>query len=127
MMMCWIWSSRFLEFLRRFQYGLYENNFYYIIIVLLDSFYKEVVFSQWRRSRAFIKATKHCHRARTCSDIAQLDTPTPLVSLISSRKRAQVDMLARSNNRGMTYQTEEKNLTYLLEYFVGVIKLEMYC
>jgi hypothetical protein len=21
-MMCWIWSSRFLEFLRRFQYGL---------------------------------------------------------------------------------------------------------
>jgi len=43
MMMCWIWSSRFLEFLCRFQFGLYANNFYKIIIVLLDSFYKEVV------------------------------------------------------------------------------------
>ncbi len=43
MMMCLIWSSRFLEFLLRFQYGLYVNNFYYIIIVLRDSFYKEVV------------------------------------------------------------------------------------
>jgi hypothetical protein len=31
----------------------------------------------WRRSRAFIKATKHHHRARTRSDIAQSDTPTP--------------------------------------------------
>ena len=51
--MRWIWSSRFLEFLRRFQYGLYANNFYYIIIVLLDSFYKEVVKASetisWRR------------------------------------------------------------------------------
>ena len=28
MMMCLIWSSRFLEFLRRFQYGLYVNNIY---------------------------------------------------------------------------------------------------
>ncbi len=43
MMMCWIWSSRFLEFLHWFQYWLYMNNFYLIIIVLLDSFYKEVV------------------------------------------------------------------------------------
>jgi hypothetical protein len=28
-------------------------------------------------------------------------------------------MLAPNNNRGMTYQTEEKHLTNLLEYFVG--------
>jgi len=28
MMMCLIWSSRFLEFLRKFQYGFYVNNFY---------------------------------------------------------------------------------------------------
>ncbi len=43
MMMCLIRSSTFLEFLRRFQYGFYVNNFYLLIIVLLDSFYKEFV------------------------------------------------------------------------------------
>jgi hypothetical protein len=32
-------------------------------------------------------------------------------------------MLAPNNNRGMTYQTDEKHLTNLREYFVGVVKL----
>ena len=32
-------------------------------------------------------------------------------------------MLAPNNNRGMTYQTDEKHLTHLREYFVGVVKL----
>ena len=32
--------------------------------------------------------------------------------------------MAPNNNRGMTYQTDEKNLTNLTEYFfVGVVKL----
>jgi hypothetical protein len=35
-------------------------------------------------------------------------------------------MLAPNNNRGMTYQTDEKRMTNLLEYFVGVIKLAIY-
>ena len=56
--------------------------------------------AQWMRSRAFVKATKHWHRARTCSDIAQSDTPMLVVSSISSWKRARVDMLAHNNNRG---------------------------
>ena len=30
-------------------------------------------------------------------------------------------MLAQNNIRGMTYQTDEKHLTNLLEYFVGVV------
>jgi len=30
-------------------------------------------------------------------------------------------MLAPNNNRGMTYQTDEKHLTIFPEYFVGVI------
>jgi hypothetical protein len=34
-------------------------------------------------------------------------------------------MLVPNNNRGMTYQTEENNLTYLVEYFVGVVKLAL--
>ncbi len=55
MMMCWIWSSRFLELLRRFQYGLYANFFYQIIIVLLDSFYKEVVVTMMEYIKNIIK------------------------------------------------------------------------
>ena len=30
-------------------------------------------------------------------------------------------MLAPNNNRGMTYQTDEKNLTIFPEYFVVVV------
>ena len=36
-------------------------------------------------------------------------------------------MLAPNNNRGMTYQTNQKNKTNLREYFVGVVKLAIYC
>jgi hypothetical protein len=35
-------------------------------------------------------------------------------------------MLAPNNNRGMTYQTDEKRLTIFPEYFVGVVKLACY-
>ena len=34
--------------------------------------------------------------------------------------------MAPNNNKGMAYQTDEKHLTNLLEYFVGVIKLVCY-
>ena len=36
-------------------------------------------------------------------------------------------MLAPDNNRGMTYQTDEKHLTNYLEYFVGVVNLAFNC
>jgi hypothetical protein len=37
-------------------------------------------------------------------------------------------MLAPNNNRGMTYQkTNEKHLTNLLEYFVGVVYIAFNC
>ena len=35
-------------------------------------------------------------------------------------------MLAPNNNRGMTYQTDEKNLNNMVEYFVGVVELVFY-
>jgi len=38
-------------------------------------------------------------------------------------KRAQVDMLTPNNNRGVTYQTDEKNLNNMSEYSVGVVNL----
>ena len=83
--------------------------------------------AQWRRFMAFIKATERCHRASTRFDSIQSDMPTPVVSYISSWKRARVDMLATNNNKGMTYQTNEQHLTNLREYFVGVGKLAIYC
>ena len=36
-------------------------------------------------------------------------------------------MLAPNNNRGMTYQTDEKYLTNVLEYFVGAVKIAIAC
>ena len=79
--------------------------------------------ARWRRFVAFIKATKRHHRTSTRSDITQSDTTTPVVSDISSWKRAPVDMLAPNNNRGMTYQTDKKHVTFFPEYFVGMVKL----
>ncbi len=35
-------------------------------------------------------------------------------------------MLAPNNNRGVTYQTDEKHLANLREYFVGVVLLACY-
>jgi len=53
----------------------------------------------------------------------QSDTPTQVVSSISSLRKARVDMLAPNNSRDKIYQTDEKHLSNLLEYFVGVVKL----
>jgi hypothetical protein len=78
--------------------------------------------ARWRRFLAFIKATKRHLWVSTCSNITQPDTPTPVVLDISSRKRAPVDTLAPNNNRGVTYQTDEKNLNNVIEYSVGVVK-----
>jgi hypothetical protein len=36
-------------------------------------------------------------------------------------------MLAPNNNRGMTYQTDEKYLNYMVKYSVEVVKLAHYC
>ncbi len=55
------------------------------------------------------------------------DMPTPVVLDISSWKRARVDMLAPNNNRGMTYQTDEKHLNNMSEYFVGVVNTAFNC
>ena len=38
-----------------------------------------------------------------------------------------VDMMAPNNNRGMTYQTDEKHFTIFPEYFFWVFKLSFNC
>ncbi len=32
-------------------------------------------------------------------------------------------MLAPNNNRGVTYQTDEKHLNHMSKYFVGMVKI----
>jgi hypothetical protein len=36
-------------------------------------------------------------------------------------------MLAPNNNRGVTYQTDEKHLNNMSEYFVGVVNIVFNC
>jgi len=72
---------------------------------------------------AFIKATAPHHRVSTRSDITKPDTLRRLFRTSHREKRAPVDILAPNNNRGMTYQTDEKHLTNLREFLVGVVKL----
>ena len=71
---------------------------------------------------AFIKATKRHYRSSTRSDsINQTHLPQIIVVyfIVKLPKKAPYD------NRGMTYQIDEKHLTDLLEYFVGVVKPSM--
>jgi len=35
--------------------------------------------------------------------------------------------LAPSNDRGMTYQTDENNMSKKIRYLVGVVNIEFYC
>ena len=55
-----------------------------VLIAISMWWYYTARITRWRRSVAFIKATKHHHRASTRSDITQSDTPTPVVLDISS-------------------------------------------
>ncbi len=36
-------------------------------------------------------------------------------------------MLAPNNNRGMTYKNDVKHLHNMADYFVGVVKVAIYC
>ena len=100
-----------------------------ILMVIAMWQYYTARIAQWRRFLAFIKATKRHHWASTHSNRHQSDTPMLVVSDSSSLKRDPVDMLApnNNNNRGMTYQTDEKNLNNMVQYSVGVVKLAHYC
>jgi len=103
-----------------------EPTLLVITMVMAMRWYYTARINQWRRFVAFIIATKRRHRVSSRSDVIKPDTPTPVDSYISSYKRARVDMLTPNNNRGVTYQTNEKHLTNLREYFVGVVLLACY-
>ena len=86
--------------------------------------------AQWRRFMDFPKATKCCHWASTHSDSINWtsDMPTPDFGGIFHHQFFEKEpMLASNNNRGMTHQSDEKHLNYMAEYFVGVVKVALYC
>jgi hypothetical protein len=59
------------------------------------------------------------------SAIGQALAPIALIGHTNARPQGK--RIALNNNMGMTYQTTEKHLTNLREYFVGVVKLAFYC
>ena len=75
----------------------------------------------WKRLVAFIKATKRHHWAITCSDRHQWDTHTYTLGVYFIVKFLKKGSSRPNNNRGVTYQTDEKHLCN------GVVKLACYC
>jgi len=71
---------------------------------------------------AFIKATKRRHWASTRSDSINVTRQRQLFWLFHHEKGLELTCWPR----GMTYQTDEKHLTNLREYFVGVV-IGMFC
>jgi hypothetical protein len=76
---------------------------------------------------AFIKATKCHHWASTHSDTINW-THLPLIFgvyfIVKSLKKSSS---CPNNNRGMTYQTDEKHIIDMSEYFVGVVNIAFSC
>ncbi len=56
-----------------------------------------------------------------------VDHGRPSWGLVLHSTNGEAKKLAPNNNKGMTYQTNEKHLTNLREYFVGVVKLAINC
>ena len=83
--------------------------------------YATMLITQWRGSRASLEATGRRHRASTCSDNIKGTCLSCFLyfSPSSCLKRLWGKRMAPINNRGVTYQTDGKHLTSLIEYFVG--------
>ena len=83
--------------------------------------YYTVCIAQWRRLVAFIKATKRRHQASTRSNRHQSDMPTPISGVYFIVKSLKKSSSCPNNNRGVTYQTDEKHLKNMSEYSDGVV------
>ena len=94
-----------------------------VSMVIVMRRYCTVRISRWRRFVAFIKATKRHHRASTRSARHQLDMPTPILGVYFIVKSPKRSLSCLDNNRGMTYQTDEKYLNNMSKYFFGVVNI----
>jgi hypothetical protein len=84
--------------------------------------YNTACIAWWRRSKALLEATRHCHRASIMSDNMNWTQLCWFFSMFSSsnrRKRSWVDAKTPIFNQGMTYQTKEKGLTKVTLWFIG--------
>jgi hypothetical protein len=77
--------------------------------------------TQWRRSVAFLKATKRRHWVSTHSNRHQSDMSTPTLGVYFIVKLLKKGSSCPNNNKRVTYQTDEKHLNNMAEYFVGVV------
>jgi hypothetical protein len=76
--------------------------------------YNTTRIARWRRSRALLEATGRHHQASIMSNKKKPDMATMFFLCFhrqNRRKRSRVDAKAPVFNRGITYQTKEKNLT----------------
>ncbi len=86
--------------------------------------------AQWRRSKALLEATGCRIRQLLWSDNIK-GTYLPqfllMVYMVNTLKMGAKQKMAPTNNRGMNYQTKEKDLNNLTEYFVGGINTAFNC
>jgi hypothetical protein len=83
--------------------------------------------ARWRRSRAFINATKRRHRASTRSDSNNQTCLPPILGVYFIVKSLKKSLSCPNNNMGMTHQSDEKHIHKMAEYFVGVVILALCC
>jgi hypothetical protein len=84
-----------------------------ILIATAVCLYDTTCIAWWRRSRALVEATGRHHWASIAANSCNWSHIRHfflVFSLSTHRKRSRVDAKAPINNRGMTYQTKEKDL-----------------
>ena len=82
--------------------------------------------AQWRRSRAMLDATGHYQRASIAADSSNWSCMHHffrVFSLSTCYKRAWADDKAPNNNKGMTYQSDGKELNNTMSYLVGEVNI----
>jgi len=84
--------------------------------------YNTAHITRWRRSSAFIKATKCRHQVSTRSENINQTCLPLIVGVYFIVKSLKKSSSCPNNNRGVTHQTDEKHLNNIVEYFVGVVK-----
>ena len=90
-----------------------------ISMAIAMRWYYTVRIAQWKRSRAFLKATKRQHRASTCSDIINRTYLTQILGIYFIVKLLKKGSSCPNNNRGMTHQSDEKHLNKTIGHLVG--------
>jgi len=94
-------------------------NLLAISMAITMRWYYTARIAQWKRSRAFLKATKRRHRASTCSDIINRTYLPLILGIYFIVKLLKKGSSCPNNNRGMTHQSDEKHLSKTIGHFVG--------